>query len=141
MQRFRMDYTGSRNLSLTEEKTMDFKIPRNADLLGDTYVVVNIPDVWSALVKDEDDNWVETGFKWIEELGTNMIKKVTIHTGGTTLASYTGEYLSALVQRDYNETKKDLWNRMTGNINELNDPANAFNRDNMYPNAFIKQQM
>ena len=25
---------------------------------------------------------------------------------------------------------------MTGNIKELNDPANAFNRNNNYPNAF-----
>ena len=118
MQRFRMDYTGSRNLSLTEEKTMDFKI-LECRFIRRYVCCNNIPDVWSALVKDTDDNWVETGFKWIEELGTTMIKKITIHTGGTTLASYTGEYLSAVVQRDYNEAKKDLWNRMTGNMNEL----------------------
>lgn len=136
MQRFRIDYMGSRELSVTEEKTMDFKIPRNADLLGDTYVVINMPDVWSALVKDASDNWAETGFKWIDELGSNMIKKVVVHTGGTTLASYTGEYLSAVVQRDYSCCKRDLWNRMTGNVPELNDPANAFNRDNMYPNVY-----
>ena len=138
MQRFRVDYSGSRELSLTEEKTMDFKIPRNADLLGDTYVVVNIPDVWSALVKDTSDNWCETGFRWIEELGSNMIRRVHIHTGGTTLAVYTGEYLSTVVQRDYTSEKRDLWNRMTGNTAELNDPANAFNRDNMYPNVYYQ---
>lgn len=138
MQRLRIDFTGSRELSLTEEKTMDFKIPRNADLIGDTYVVVNLPDVWSTLVKDADDNWAETGFKWIEELGSNMINKITIHTGGTTLATYTGEYLSSVVQRDYSEAKKELWNRMTGNTSELNDPANAFDRVNMYPNVFYQ---
>jgi len=138
MQRFRIDFTGSRNLSLTEEKTMDFKISRHADLLGDTYVAITLPDVWSALVKDASDNWAETGFKWIEELGSNMIKKVDIHTGGATLASYTGEYLSAVVQRDYSSVKRDLWNRMTGNVSELNDPGNAFNRDNMYPNVYYQ---
>ena len=138
MQRFRVDYTGSRELSLTEEKVMDFKIPRNADLLGDTYVVVSIPDVWSALVLDPSGDYTETGFKWIDELGSNMIKTITIHAGGAILASYTGEFLSAGVQRDYCYAKRDLWNRMTGNVVELNDPANAFNREGMYPNAYYQ---
>lgn len=138
MQRFRVDYNGSRELSLTEEKTFDFKIPRYADLLGDTYVVVSLPDVWSALVLDPSDNYTETAFKWIEELGSNLIKKVTIHTGGTILAQYTGEYFADVVQRDYSAEKRNLWNRMTGNIAELNDPANAHGNENVYPNAFYQ---
>ena len=138
MQRFRIDYQGSRVLSLTEETTMDFKIPRYADLVGDTYAVISMPDVWSALMTDLSGDFVETGFKWIEELGSNMIKEVVIHTGGSILAKYTGEYFSAVVQRDYSNAKKNLWNRMTGNVLELNDPANAFDRDNTYPNAFFQ---
>lgn len=138
MQRFRIDYDGSRDLSVHEEKTFDFKIPRNADLLGDTYVVINMPDVWSALVKDANGDWCETGFKWIEELGTNMIRKITVHTGGSTLATYTGEYLSAIMQRDYSKTKQDLWNRMTGNIPQMYDPGNGYHNINMYPNAFYQ---
>ena len=30
-----------------------------------------------------------------------------------------------MIQRDYNNTKHDLWDKMIGNIPELNDPANA----------------
>ena len=136
MQRIRVDYNGSRELSLTEEQKMIFKIPRHADLVGDTYVCVNLPDVWSPLFLDPCGNYAESGFRWIEELGSTMIKEVEVTVGGVTLARYTGEYFSNVVQRDYNEGKKDLWNRMTGNTPELNDPANAFSRVNTYPNVF-----
>ena len=138
MQRFRTDYQGSRVLNLSEETVMDFKIPRYAELLGDTYVAVSMPDVWSALTLDPSGDYAESGFKWIKELGSNMIKHVTVYSGSNTLARYTGEYFSAVVQRDYSDAKKDLWNRMTGNTTEMNDPANAFDRDNMYPNAFFQ---
>jgi len=136
MQKFRIDCEGVRELSLTEDRILDFKIPRHAELLGDTYVVVTLPDIWSPLLVDPSGNYAETGFKWIEELGTNMLKEVVVYSGGMTLARYTGEYFANVVQRDYSNAKKDLWNRMTGNILELNDPANAFNNVNQYPNVF-----
>jgi hypothetical protein len=40
LQKFRVDYDGQRDLRLTEPSTFTFKIPRNADLLMDTYLVV-----------------------------------------------------------------------------------------------------
>ena len=45
--------------------------------------------------------------------------------GGQILAQYSGEFLECLKERDFSQTKKKLWNKMTGNIPELNDPANA----------------
>ena len=63
-----------------------------------------------------------------------MIDEIRVTCGGETLQRLTGQYLTALVQRDFN-TKKDLYNRMTGNTKRFNDPANAGNNDGMYPNA------
>lgn len=141
LQKFRVDYEGSRNLRVNDETKMTFKIPRYAEMLRSTFVVINIPDIWSPLYFNQDANngtgeWVETGFKWIEELGTNMINDVEISSGGQLLARYNGEYFSCLHQRDTCAEKKELWNRMTGNIPELYDPANAYNRINTYPNVF-----
>ena len=42
----------------------------------------------------------------------------------------------ASIQRDFDGTKRFLYSQMTGNIPELNDPANAQSRVNEYPNAF-----
>jgi len=136
LQKFRVDFEGSRVLHTNTETKMEFKIPRYADLLYDSYLVINIPDIWSPLYQDASGDWVEYGFKWIDELGSNLIKELEILAGGQILGKYSGEYFANAVHRDYNNTKIDLWNRMTGNVDELNDPANAFTRVNMYPNAF-----
>ena len=54
LQRFRLDYTGQRYLSFDAPVEMDFKIPRYAELLWDTYIVVNLPDIWSPIYYRED---------------------------------------------------------------------------------------
>ena len=139
LQRFRIDFEGNRVLNFTTPTVLDFKIPRYAEMLYDTYVCVTLPDIYSPLLyKGENQlgrNLIPYEFRWIDELGSNMIQEVEIYTGGTTLAKYSGEYLSCIKERDFNGAKKDLWNRMTGNIPEVNDPANANGNINVYPNS------
>lgn len=137
MQKFRIDYEGSRLLRMNEETKMEFKVPRYGDMLYETCLVLNIPDIWSPVYYDTNNQeWVEYGFKWIQELGSNMIKEVEILADGQSLAKYTGEYFSLIAKRDYEERKLDIWNEMTGNTTEINDPANAYSRINVYPNAY-----
>tara|TARA_Y100000361_G_scaffold77967_1_gene69016 strand:- start:7456 stop:9153 length:1698 start_codon:yes stop_codon:yes gene_type:complete len=158
LQKFRIDYDGLRELRLTEPSTFKFKIPRHADLLMDTYVVVTLPDIWSPIHHPlpvpqyvEDGNniipdlvngsdtgcrWAPYEFKWIENIGAHMIEEIEITCGSHVLQKYTGEYLAMMVERDFSKEKKDLFNKMSGNIPELNDPANHYNRKNSYPSAF-----
>jgi hypothetical protein len=147
IQRIRLDQVGNTTLSVTEETKFTFKLARHAEMVGDCHLVVTLPDIWSPLVniaeppfniKDDELNveWMETGFKWIEELGTNMINEVEITSGGQSFGKYTGEYFSLITHRDYPD-KVELWNQMTGNVPELNDPANAYGRDNCYPNVKV----
>ena len=138
LQKFRIDYDGLRELRLTEPSTFTFKIPRYAELLMDTYVVMTIPDIWSPVYPpclETNLQWTPYDFKWINELGAHIIKEITITCGSLTLQKYSGEYLAAMVERDFTTTKKDLFNKMTGNVVELNDPGNAHNRKNSYPSA------
>jgi hypothetical protein len=139
LQKFRIDYDGLRDLRLTEPSTFTFKIPRYAELLMDTYLVVTIPDIWSPLYHpcdETNDRWASYDFRWIENLGTYMIKEITITCGSLTLQKYSGEYLAAIVERDFSAGKKELYNKMTGNTNEFYDPANVFGRANTYPSAY-----
>ena len=158
LQKFRIDYDGLRELRLTEPSTFKFKIPRHADLLMDTYVVVTLPDIWSPIHHPlptpqyvEDGNniipdlvngsdtgcrWAPYEFKWIENIGAHMIQEIEITCGSHVLQKYTGEYISMMVERDFSKEKKDLFNKMSGNVPELNDPANHYNRKNSYPSAF-----
>lgn len=139
LQKFRVDYDGLRDLRLTEPSSFSFKMPRYAELLMDTYLVVNLPNIWSPIYNpctETDNQWAPYDFRWIRELGTNMISEISITCGSQIIQKYSGEYLRAMVERDFSSGKKDLFDRMTGNIPEIYDPANAFTRQNAYPSAY-----
>lgn len=139
LQKFRIDFEGLRDLRLTDESKFTFKIPRYAELLMDTYLVVNLPNIWSPIYhpcEETGNKWSAYDFRWIDDIGAKMIKEITITCGSQTIQKYSGDYLSALVERDFNADKKSLFNKMSGNEKELNDPANAFSRSNAYPSAF-----
>jgi len=139
LQKFRIDYDGLRNLRLTEPSTFTFKMPRYAELLMDTYLVINLPNIWSPIYNpctQTGNRWSPYEFRWIRELGTNIVSEIVITCGSHTIQKYSGEYLRAMVERDFTEEKKGLFDRMTGNVPELYDPANAFGRQDAYPSAY-----
>jgi len=138
LQKFRIDFNGQRTLRLTEESKFTFKVPRYADLLMDTYLVITLPSIWSPIYPPQncESEWVEYGFKWIENIGTQMIKEIHLSIGGQTIGKFSGQYLYNLVERDFSGAKKDLYYKMTGNVPALNDPANSNGNVNIYPNAY-----
>lgn len=138
MQKFRIDFNGLRNLRMSEESRFTFTVPRYAELLMDTYLVVTLPTIWSPIYPPIacNDVWHPYEFRWIENLGTQMIKEVVFSVGGQILQRMTGKYLLAQVQRDLNGTKRFLYDNMTGSTPELNDPANFSGRKGTYPNVY-----
>lgn len=137
IQKLRVDYKGERRLRFNEESEMDFTIPRYAELLWNTFVVINLPDIWSPLYYDDvSGEYIPYEFKWIDDLGAMMIKEVSVYGGGSELFKCSGEYIYQQKERDYPFGKRNIWNRMVGNIAELNDPANSNGKVNIYPNAF-----
>lgn len=142
LQKFRIDFDGLRKLRMTEESKFTFKIPRYAELLLDTYLVVTLPTIWSPIIppQNTDGVWAPYEFRWIENLGSMMIKEINIYVGGQILQKFTGKYLLALIQRDFTESQKQKYDEMTGNVKDLNDPGNAFSRVNVYPNAYYAQK-
>jgi hypothetical protein len=138
LQKFRIDFDGQRHLRTTESSKFTFRMKRYAELLMDTYLVVQLPTIWSPIYPPQDcsSNWAPYEFKWIDNLGTQMIEEVEISVGGQTLNRYSGAYLLAMVQRDFSTEKKALYDKMTGNVSELNDPGNVAPRTNAYPNAY-----
>lgn len=139
MQKFRIDYDGIRDLRLTEPSTFKFRIPRYAELLMDTYIVVTLPNIWSPIYhpcEQTNYKWSPYEFRWIKNLGTNMIKEIQVSCGSQILQKYSGEYIRAMVDRDYTAEKKDIFDKMTGNVSDLNDPGGISSRSNAYPSAY-----
>lgn len=139
LQKFRIDFDGQRTLRMNESSTFRFIVPRYAELLMDTYLVIDLPTIWSPIYPPQDcsGSWRPYEFKWIEDLGTQMIETIEISVGGQILQRVSGQYMRNLVERDWNAHKKNLYYVMTGNTAELNDPANALNRNGNYPNAYF----
>ena len=141
-QNFRLDYEGTPTLSLTSESTFTFKIKRLADLLMDCYISINLPTIWSPLMPPQTINdqivtdWAPYEFQWIDNIGAQIISNISITCGNQQLQKYSGRYILASSQRDFNAQKLALFNEMIGNVSDLNDPANCGGRVNTYPNAF-----
>ena len=139
MQKFRIDFEGNRILNYNTPTILDFKIPRYADMLYETFISVTLPDIYSPIkyidTPVDGNQLIPYEFKWIEEIGSYMIREVEIHSGGVSLARYSGEYLSCLKERDFPAEKKALWDKMTGNVPELHSPENCNGRVNIYPHA------
>ena len=143
LQKFRIDYSGMRYLNPVTETKFNFKIPRYGDLMMDTYLAVKLPTIWSPIVSDSNNNIFTYEFKWIPDIGTQMIKEVTVFIGGQIVQKYTGDYLKCMIDRDYNAEKKNVYNHMSGNIDEINAPEKLCNdiifRYPTYPNCLYKK--
>ena len=150
LQKFRIDFDGQRTLRMNESSTFSFKVPRYAELLMDTYLCVQLPTIWSTIIPPESQEFLDSKgdevseeyykwrpyeFKWIKNLGTQMIETVRFILGGQVIQEFTGQYLHHLVERDFG-IKKELYYKMTGNVSELNDPANSNGRTNVYPSVY-----
>jgi len=142
LQKFRINVEGDKKLNICEKSKFRFKVPRYADLLMDTYFVITLPNIWSPIYGIRSDasfsdvsNCQPYEFKWINNIGTNLIHRVTYYLNDAIIQEFSGDYLYSMVQRDFSKEKKDLFDKMIGNTAELNDPANYSNRNGSYPNA------
>ena len=116
LQKFRIDYSGLRNLRLNEDSVFTFRVPRYADLLMDTYVAVTLPNIWSPVLNESDENnQIPYEFKWIDNIGAQLIKKIKITIGGQVIQEFTGQYLLNMVARDFSSEKKEIFNKLIGN--------------------------
>ena len=137
IQKFRIDYNGSKELRLNESSEFTFKIPRYGELLLDNYLAIRLPDIWSPIYPPQSltDTWKPYEFKWIKNLGTMCIEEITINIGGHIIQKFSGEYIHGIKIRDFS-SKLNNFNEMIGNTKDLNEPENYLNREGYYPNSY-----
>ena len=147
-QNFRLDYEGTPTINPTTESTFVFRVKRYADLLMDCYISINLPTIWSPILPPQPiygsdgvtvtgyTDWAPYEFQWIDNIGAQIISRITINCGNQKLQEYSGQYILTSAQRDFSSEKLALFNEMIGQTAELNDPANYGARVNAYPNAF-----
>lgn len=139
IQKFRIDYQGASTLNEETDTVFKFNIPRNAELLLDSYLVCTLPDIYSPILppSSKGDLWKPYHFKWVQNFGTSLIKHVRFLVGSQVIQEYPGDYIHCVVQRDFSESRRKMFDIMSGNVVELHSPEMfGGNRMNNYPNVF-----
>jgi hypothetical protein len=146
MESIRMTFSSSNlEFAQTTKRTISCRIDRYAQMLHDTYLILTLPDIWSPLyylgsetppdTYDKRSNSIGYEFKWIDNIGYNLIDNVEITANGQVLQRLTGEWLKFYSYLTHDPNKRKILDEMVGNVPELNDPANAYDRMNQYPHA------
>jgi len=148
IQNFRLEYEGQRKLQMTTDSTFTFKVRRYAELLTTTYLVMDLPDIYSPYYRVPKSNpapntqlydYYPYEFRWIKNIGAMMIRNIKFMIGGNLIQNITGHDIVALANRDLNGTAKLKWDDMTGNVPELYNPAEV--HGNIYPNAIYSDPL
>ena len=146
LEQIRMPFTASNlEFNVTQTRTISCRVDRYAQLLHDCYLVLTLPDIWSPLKTigsstpptgyDPRSNAIGYEFQWIKNIGYNMIDHVDLVMNGQVIQRLRGEWLKMYSYMTHNADKRAIVDQMTGNVPELYDPANAYDRQNQYPNA------
>jgi hypothetical protein len=127
MQNFRLDYEGLRQLQTSSDTTYTFKVPRYGDLIKDTYLVFQLPDIYSPVYGNQPYE-----FNWIQYIGAMIIKSIKFTVGGALLQQLSGFDILAFAARDYAGGQFNKWCEMVGHTLDMYNPAVA---RGFYPNA------
>jgi hypothetical protein len=152
MESVRMSFSSANlDFNATQSRTLTCRIDRYAQLLHDTYLVLTLPDIWSPLYSigsspppagyDPRCTAIGYEFQWIKNIGYNLIDRVELVANGVVIQSLKGEWLKLYSHMTHDAAKRAIVDRMTGNLPELYDPANAFDRIGQYPHAVTPQTL
>jgi len=74
-------------------------------------------------------------FQWIPNIGYNMIRNISILINGSAVVTHTGEWMKLYSYTTHDANKREIVDRMVGNVVEMIDPANSNGCYNQYPHA------
>ena len=146
MEHFHLPFrTTNTNITQSGTLTLTARVERYAQLLHDCYLVVTMPNIYSPVVPtvpggtysnlNSGSQAIGYEFAWCRNLGYNMIERVSVVINGQPVVTHTGEWMKLYADMNFDANKKAIVDEMVGNVPQMYDPANAFDRMNQYPHA------
>ena len=89
----------------TQQTKATCKIDRNADLVFDTYLLYDLPAIYT-------NNQIPFG--WVEEVGTKIIQEISIRLDGTLLDTQRGDFMKIYSDIAMSGTKKQNFIKCVG---------------------------
>jgi hypothetical protein len=119
------------------------QVDRKGDLVNDMYVSFTLPPIFSKHLgtaagnifpDPSQGNQLEQEFQWINAVGALAIDTVYVTIGPNKIQEFTGEYLMAKAMLDLPKDAYEKWQRLVGDIPELNHPAGGiYGNPNVFP--------
>ena len=91
-------------------------IGKNADLLGITYLYVELPNIQMSNFSNSN---ITKKFAWVNKIGLALINFIEIEIGGMIVDRHYGDWLNIWYEMTINMGLKKSYNKMIGNIDEL----------------------
>jgi hypothetical protein len=146
MEHIRMPFSSSNlEFSTTGTRTISCRIDRYAQLIHDCYLSITLPNIWSPLYNlgtalppsgyPDTTRSIGYEFQWISNIGYNLIDHVDLVMNGQVIQRLQGEWLKFYSYLTHDKNKRLIVDQMVGNVKELYDPANAYDRTSQYPHA------
>jgi len=107
--------TFENSLSFNNLTKYKVRIPRNGDLVSNIFFRCNLPSIYSEYKEDK-------GFKYIENLGSSLIKSASLYIENTLIEKISGEFLYAYHRLHKKKFKNNIFDSMSGHDKELYDP-------------------
>jgi len=144
MEQFELVFkTTNLRLPATGSLTLRANVEQFSQLINDCYVVMTLPNIYSPVRPvtgthanlNSSSQAIGYEFQWIRNIGYNMINYASIVINGQEIVRHTGEWMKLYADLNFDANKKAMVNQMVGNVPEVYDPANAYDRTNQYPHA------
>jgi len=118
-------FVTSLNLSHSSPSTSECLISRSGDLLKNIHVVFDIPSVQCKTIGD-----THYQIKWVKNLGSVLIKEIDFMIEAQIIERLRSNWLYLYHNMYSSKEELEIFNKMTGNISELNNPKSYTNKQN-----------
>lgn len=142
IENIRLELDGPNELSMEKTCTLRAKIDRNGDLISKMYFSFDLPDIYSGYYKDTTTTNIDSPlnrgyrFRWVNAIGTTIIRNVSISIGGNTVSTLYGEWIK-IWHELFAKEKKEVFDEMIGNVPELFAPEYSIGRSSTYPTSTL----
>ena len=127
----RQDFESIPNFNTENKTKAKCKINRNGDLISDIYLVYDLPDIYSGPKMTVSTNKINLEvsnddvdyFRWINNLGENIINTVELLIDGHLIDSQYGIWMNIWNELTIDKSKRNSYDMMIGNNSMLNNPS------------------
>ena len=115
MESINVYFDGIDKLNYNNFTKLYIKVPKYAELISNIFFEFKLPAIYS-------ENSNNSGFKWIDNLGTNLIDNIKFYIGGQLIEELNGEFIEIYYNNYLKNKNRNNFKEMIGSKQEIYEP-------------------